>query len=190
MSDYDNVIQLADAGDCLHRGDIIGVRPDFYNRSFIQRQIISYQQKHGAPHPECELTHVCVVSSAKNWKAYSMQPPRGEEVDLKKYLNAQLWVLRYEDWRDDEQRYDFVERAAFIANSPYSVSGIMRLVTHVWPANPAAHFCSQQVQEASQYVGVRGGAGFSVDPAADCTPSDIALASDLRLVAVIWTGKG
>jgi len=180
------VITVKDAGDILHRGDVLGIRYDAHNRNWVTDAIIKYQTQRGAPYPQSEVSHVLVCSSGKHWRGYSMQPPRGAELSVRDtYHNAQLWVMRYSGWRDDEQRYSFVDHAAYIANDRYSVDGILRLATHIFPKF-GGRFCSEQVELAAEQVGVNNGLGFIANRAADCTPAELACSPLLRVVAIVW----
>lgn len=177
-----------DAGDCLHRGDIIGVRYDHYARTTVNNIIIGYQRNTELlPYPMCEISHVIVVSGGAAWEGYEMQPPHGSKVDIRSYERCQLWVMRYDGWRDDEQRYSFVDRAAYLANVRYSWSGCIHLATSIFPQLPGGRFCSEQTEQAAEDAGVNGCRGFVTDyPAERCSPARICTSPFLHVSACIW----
>lgn len=182
----EQVTLLKDAGDILHRGDVLAIRYSHYARGWATQAIIDYQTRQGAVYPLNEISHVLVCSGGRDWLGYSMDPPRGAEINVREtYHDCQLWVLRYEKWRDDEQRYRFVDRAAYLANARYSFDGLARLATHIFPKF-GGRFCSEQVELAAEQCGVEHGDGFIFDAAADSTPSEIAASPFLRHVATVW----
>lgn len=185
-----HVIQSTDAyaADILHKGDIIGCRYDHDNRSWVQRTIINYQKANEKiEYPACEVSHVAVVSGGKAWTAWEMAPPNGRHVELlKAYSRLQFWVMRYDGWHDDQQRYLFVERAANLATHRYSWTGCIHLATNFFPQLPGGEFCSEQVEDSAEFSGVDKGRGFVLSEPEKTSPARIITSPLLKLIAIVY----
>jgi hypothetical protein len=190
-----NIIPSKDAGDILHRGDIIGVRYDPDNRSWVNKLIINFQRdRELMPMPICEVSHVAVVGgsgaagSAQAWDGWEVTAPGGgRDVNfLRDYERCQFLILRYEKWESDAMRYVFCDFAKqFSKNVRYSWTGCLHVVG-LFPQIPGGRFCSEMVEEAAEAANVEGKRGFVDLKPNKISPARLCDSPALRLVATVY----
>jgi hypothetical protein len=193
-----DVIQMADAGDCLHRGDLVFWRPDVGNRGWQQKLIIDFQRnREMLEYPLCEVSHVLTITApeggnvpgaAAAWQGWEMVPWRGRAVDVRKdYHGGQLIVMRYEGWEDDAARYEYCTRVIAECQHWYSFTGNIHVALGLFPQLPGGRFCSQAAESPAEALGVDGGEGFVLNyPASRVSPGRLASSPLLRIVAVVY----
>jgi len=193
------VIPIAEAGDILHRGDLIFVTWDVGARGWAQRLIVDWQTNHILlDRPYCDIQHVMVITHpaggrysgvAQEWKGWSMQPWRGREIDIKidpDYRQCQLRIMRYTGWRDDAQRYEYCDRVIAECHHHYSFTGCIKVALGLFPQLPGGRFCSESAEAPAEAMGLNGGIGFVKQASNRVSPGQLAASPYLTHIATVY----